>query len=234
MSPRLALITGVGRAGQVGESVAQAFARRGDHVLLVGHGVVDVSKRAVDLTTAGWQATAYACDLADEAAVRALAARVQAAHGAALHALVNLAGGFSLSGPVAESTLDEWEHLTRINLLTAYHATRAFLPTLRAARGSIVYFASEAALPAAPVAGRWAYAAAKGAVVTLMRAVAQEERDAGVRANALAPTSIRTESNLASMGPAARYIEREDVAAATAFLCSEAARAVTGQVLRLG
>lgn len=234
MPPRLALITGVGRAGQVGESVARALASRGDHVLLVGHGLDEAGQRAAELAAAGWQATAYACDLADEAAVRALAARVQAAHGAMLHALVNLAGGFSLSGPVAESTLDEWEHLTRINLLTAYHTTRAFLPSLRGARGSIVYFASEAALPAAPVAGRWAYAAAKGAVVTLMRAVAQEERDAGVRANALAPTSIRTESNLAAMGPAARYVERDDVAAAAAFLCSDAARAVTGQVIRLG
>jgi 3-oxoacyl-[acyl-carrier protein] reductase len=86
-----------------------------------------------------------------------------------------------------------------INLTTAYLVTHAFLPFVRAARGAIVYFASEAVLPGAKVANIAAYAAAKSGVVMLMRAVAQEERDNGVRANALAPTSIRTATNVKTM-----------------------------------
>ncbi|MDE3151009.1 MAG: SDR family oxidoreductase [Gemmatimonadota bacterium] len=233
MPGRLTLITGVGREGQVGETVAQMFAARGDHVLLVSRSADEVGARAAALRAAGYETSAYACDLADEAQVVALAERVAAEHGPRLDALVNLAGGFSLSGPVAESRLDDWERLTRINVRTAYLATRAFLPALRAGRGAIVYFGSEAALPGAPVANVWAYAAAKGAVLTLMRAVAREERDTGVRANAVAPTSIRTAANLESMGASARYVEREDVAEAVWFLCSDAARAVTGQIMRL-
>jgi 3-oxoacyl-[acyl-carrier protein] reductase len=66
-----------------------------------------------------------------------------------------------------------------------------------------------------------------------MRSVADEGREHGVRANALAPAAIRTASNEASMGASARLIEREDVAAAVAFLCSPEARAITGQVIRL-
>lgn len=233
MPGRLTLITGVGREGQVGETVAHTFAARGDHVLLVSRSADEVTARTAAVRAAGHEASAYACDLADEAQVIALAERVAAEHGPRLDALVNLAGGFSLSGPVAESRLDDWERLNRINVRTAYLATRAFLPALRAGRGAIVFFGSEAALPGATSANAWAYAAAKGAVLTLMRAVAREERDADVRANAVAPTSIRTAANLESMGASTRYVEREDVADAVWFLCSDAARAVTGQVMRL-
>ncbi|HUX33176.1 MAG TPA: SDR family oxidoreductase [Gemmatimonadaceae bacterium] len=234
MAARLTLITGVGRAGQAGESVARHFAEHGDHVLLVSRNADEVAARANALTAAGFAATPYACDLADAADVQQLADRVTHDHGASLDALVNLAGGFALSGPVAESTAATWERMARVNLATAYETTRVFLPHLRSARGAVVYFAAAAALPGGAVSGMWAYAAAKGAVLTLMRAVAAEERENGVRSNAVAPTAIRTESNLDSMGDQVRYVEREDMARAVWYLCSLDARAVTGQVVRLG
>ncbi|MDE3052281.1 MAG: SDR family oxidoreductase [Gemmatimonadota bacterium] len=230
----LALITGVGRAGQVGETVARTFAERGARVILVSRSPDEIAARVADLRAAGLDATGYACDLAEPAGVDALARRVEVEHGGALNALVNLAGGFATSGPVAESDPGVWERLTRINLLTAYAATRAFLPQLRKARGAIVYFGAAAALPGGSVSGLWAYSAAKGAVLTLMRAVAGEERDAGVRANAVAPTAIRTATNLEAMGDQVRYVERQAVADAVWYLCSEGAQGVNGQVVRLG
>jgi len=230
---RLTLITGVGRAGQVGEAVARAFAARGDHVLLVSRSDAEGAARADALRSDGLAASPYACDLAEPDQVTSLAKRVMKEHGTGLDALVNLAGGFASSGPVGESELETWERLSRINLHTAYTVTRAFLPSLRRARGSVVFFASAAVLPGASVSGIWAYAAAKGSVVTLMRALAREERDAGVRANAVAPTAVRTASNLESMGEGTRYVEREAVADAVWYLCSDAARAVTGQVIEL-
>lgn len=233
MPEGLTLITGVGRAGQVGEVVARTFAARGHHVLLVSRNVDEVEARAEAIRAGGFAASAYACDLADAAQVSTLAQRIVAEHGPGLDALVNLAGGFASSGPVADSTPETWDRLSRINLLTAYTTTRAFLPGLRRGHGSVVFFASEAALPGAKVSGIWAYAAAKTAVVTLMQAVAREEQGTGVRANAVAPAAIRTVSNLESMGASTRYVEREDVADAVWFLCSDAARAVTGQVIRL-
>jgi NAD(P)-dependent dehydrogenase (short-subunit alcohol dehydrogenase family) len=234
MAGGLALITGVGRAGQVGETVARTFAERGIRVLLVSREAGDVEARASDIRSAGFDATGYACDLAEPAEVRSLARRVEAEHGGRLDALVNLAGGFAMSGPVGESEPEVWERMARINLLTAYGVTKAFLPQLRRARGAIVYFAAAAALPGGSVAGMWAYAAAKGAVLTLMRAVAAEEREAGIRANAVAPTAIRTTTNLASMGERVGYVERQAVADTVWFLCSRDAQAVTGQVVRLG
>jgi NAD(P)-dependent dehydrogenase (short-subunit alcohol dehydrogenase family) len=234
MAGRLVLITGVGRSGQVGESVAKLFAGREHRVILVSRRADEVDARISALRDAGLDAAGYSCDLADLPQVAVLAERVSAEHGEALHALVNLAGGFATSGPVGASDPGGWEHMARINLLTAYHATRSFLPHLRRAHGAIVYFASASALPGASVADSWAYSAAKGAVLTLMRAVASEERQAGIRANAVAPTAIRTASNLETMGDQVRYVEREDVAEAVWYLCSDRSHAVTGQVVRLG
>jgi NAD(P)-dependent dehydrogenase (short-subunit alcohol dehydrogenase family) len=144
-----------------------------------------------------------------------------------------MAGGFASSGTVADGAVDVWHRMFAINLTTAYLATRAFLPLLRAARGAVVSFASEAVLPGSRIAGMAAYAAAKGGVAMLMQAVAQEERANGVRANAVAPGSIRTAANIQSMGTDVRYVEREDVAATVVWLCGDEARAVTGQVIRL-
>ena len=104
---------------------------------------------------------------------------------------------------------------------------------MRAGRGSIVFFASAAALPGSKPKGIAAYAAAKSGVLALMRAVAEEERPHGVRANAIAPTSIRTTANLASMGESTRYVEREQVAEVVTWLCSEEASAVSGQVIAM-
>jgi NAD(P)-dependent dehydrogenase (short-subunit alcohol dehydrogenase family) len=138
-----------------------------------------------------------------------------------------------MSGPVAESDLEAWPRLFAINVTTAYLTTRAFLPLIRATKGAIVLFGSEAALPGARVAEMSAYAAAKSALLTLMQAIAQEERANGVRANALAPASIRTAANIASMGANAEFVTREAVADVVLWLCSDGARAVTGQVVRV-
>jgi NAD(P)-dependent dehydrogenase (short-subunit alcohol dehydrogenase family) len=229
----LSLITGVGRKGQVGEAVAAALAARGDTVLLVSRSEEDVSARAADIIAAGGVARGYGCDLGVSSEVDRLAARVREEFGEQLDSLVNLAGGFAATGPLAQSDSPSVDRMWAVNAVTAFNATRALFPMLRAARGSVVFFASDVVLDGARTSGIAGYAMAKSAVVTLMRSVADEGREFGVRANALAPGSIRTGTNEASMGSSVRYVEREDVASAVEFLCSPAARAVTGQVIRL-
>jgi NAD(P)-dependent dehydrogenase (short-subunit alcohol dehydrogenase family) len=217
----------------VGEVVAQRFAEEGASLLLVDRREEQAAERAEPLRRAGHRVRSYGCDLSDAASVAALAAIVRRDHGDQLRALVNLAGGFASGGSVSEGDTEVWSRMFAINLTTAYLATRSFLPMLKATRGAIVYFASEAALPGSRVAGFAGYAAAKSAVVTLMRAVSQEEKANGVRANALAPGAIRTAANLQSMGESARYVEREAVAEAVLYLCSDQSRAITGQVIAL-
>ena len=230
---KVVVVTGVGRAGQAGEAIARAFAEDGASIVAIDRNPDDVEARATELRDAGHSALAFPCDLTDQAQVDAVARTIAASHNGRIDALVNAAGGFAMSGPLAESDATVWHRQFAINLTTAYLATRALLPLLRPTRGAIVYFTSAAALPGASVKRMAAYAAAKSGVIALMRAVAQEERDTGVRSNAVAPTAIRTAMNLESMGDAVRYVEREEVARTVMFLCSSAASAVTGQVVEL-
>jgi NAD(P)-dependent dehydrogenase (short-subunit alcohol dehydrogenase family) len=225
------VLTGVGREGQVGEAVAQAFAERGARVFLVDHTEANVRARAEALVARGLRAAALAADLTDAAAVGMLAERVRDATAGRLHALVHLAGGFSLSGPVADSDPAVWQRQFAMNATTAYLTARAFVPLLRGVKGALVFFASEAVLPGARVANLSAYVASKSAIVALMHSIAQEERAAGVRANAVAPTTIRTVDNVAAMGADAPMVTREAVADVVLWLCSDAARAVSGQVV---
>lgn len=229
----LTLITGVGAKGQVGEAVATTMARRGDQLVLVSRSPDDVTERVADLAAAGFAAAGYACDLADAAAVAALATQIHAAHGGRLDNVVHLAGGFALTGPIPDSDPLQVDRMMRINYLTAFNVARAFMRAVREAGGSFVFFASENVLDGARTKGSAGYTAAKSAVVALMRSLADEGREFGVRANALAPASIRTATNESAMGSDARYVEREAVADAVAFLCSAEANAITGQVIRL-
>lgn len=234
---KLVVITGVGRAGQAGEIVARTFAERGATLALLGREQVEAEARATDLVNAGFAATAHAADLADADAARRAAGEILERHrepfAGAVHAVICVAGGFGSTGPLDESDPAAWRKQFVINLDTAYATTRAFLPALRKAKGSLVYFVSAASLPGGKTAGLAAYNAAKSGVIALLHTVAEDEIDHGVRANAVAPLAIRTASNLENLNDKTKYVERESVAAVVAFLASDAARNVTGQVIRL-
>ena len=230
---KLVVITGTGREGQVGEAVASAFAALGADLALVDRDASLAGARAHALADRAARVEPIAADLADPGGARSLADHIERVFEPRVHALVHLAGGFAAAGPVAGDDPQVWDRMLAINLFTAVNTTRALLPLVRAARGAIVFTASESVLPEATIAGTAAYVAAKSAVVALMRAVSQEEREHGVRANAIAPAAIRTASNLAAMGDRTAYVEREAVADAITWLASPSSRAINGQVIRL-
>jgi 3-oxoacyl-[acyl-carrier protein] reductase len=227
------LLTGVGAKGQVGEVVALAFAKLGASLVVVDHTSEKAEARASAILADGYPVRGYACDLADADAVAELADRVRANHGERLRALVHMAGGFAMSGPVSDSSVVVWNRQIAINLTSAYLTARAFLPMLRADRGALLFFSSQAALPGATGAEMSAYAVAKTGVATLARAIAAEEEESGVRANAIAPIAIRTAANTRSMGEGVRFVEREEVADIVTYLCSERASAISGQLVPL-
>ncbi|HEV8410543.1 MAG TPA: SDR family oxidoreductase [Gemmatimonadaceae bacterium] len=230
---RCAVVTGVGRAGQVGEVVAKEFAKRGATVSIIDRDAASAEALAGAMRAGGLTVSAFGCDLTDAAATAAVFAQIAAANGGKIHALANVAGGFAMSGPVGESDPAIFQRQLSINLGSAYGATRACIPFMRTEGGGIVFMAAAAILPGGKVANVSGYAASKAGVTALMRAVAQEERAHGIRANALAPTAIRTGANLDSMGDKFAYVERESVAAVIAFLCSGEATNITGQVIEL-
>jgi NAD(P)-dependent dehydrogenase (short-subunit alcohol dehydrogenase family) len=239
MRDGLVVITGVGREGQVGEAVAAAFAAQGATLALLDLDAAQVEARAATLRSSGASATGYAVDLTDFEATAALGVRIAADHATqrGVSALVCLAGGFALSGALDQTDAGHVHQQLSINLMTAFSATRAFLPGLRVGRGGVVYMGSVAAMPGGDSAGVAAYSAAKAGVLALMRSVAQSEAAHGVRANAVAPSAIRTAANLADMGDdGVRYVSREAVAETVLWLAGGGAAAefVTGQTVMLG
>lgn len=235
-SSRLVVITGIGRSGQLGEALAVAFARRGATLAVVDRLAGEANDRAADLIAAGFTASAHAADLTDEGAAQSLVESIADTHrhfDGQVHAVICAAGGYAGGGSLDDMGVEDWQRMFAINLTTAFQTTRAFLPAVRKARGSFVFYTSVAALPGNSPKGMSAYAAAKSGVLSLMRSVSADERKAGVRANAIAPTAIRTAANIQSMGADKDYVDRESVADVTLFLASDLARNVSGQVLTL-
>jgi NAD(P)-dependent dehydrogenase (short-subunit alcohol dehydrogenase family) len=227
---KVVVITGVGREGQLGEALASSFCEGGARVAAVDRTREHVVARVAALIDSGYDARAFPCDLTDDAQTRTLSLDLEASYGQ-VDVFVHAAGGFAMSGPVAESDPAEWNRMFAINLTSAYIATRALIPLLRVAGGAILYFGSTAVVDGGESAGMAAYAAAKSGVLTFMRTVAQEEQEHGIRSNAIAPVAVRTTANVESMGANARYVSREDVAAVARFLCSADAARITGQVI---
>jgi NAD(P)-dependent dehydrogenase (short-subunit alcohol dehydrogenase family) len=168
-------------------------------------------------------------DLTDFAATKQ-AVDAFAAHFGKIDGLANVAGGFRWQ-TLADGDLSGWTDLYRVNLLTAVNATKAALPHLRASYGAIVNVGSAPAKKAG--AGMGAYAASKAGVLRLTESLADEEKKAGVRVNAVLPTIIDTPRNRADMPKAdfSRWVKPEDIAKAIMFLLSDDAIAVTGAEL---
>jgi NAD(P)-dependent dehydrogenase (short-subunit alcohol dehydrogenase family) len=234
---QLIVITGVGREGQVGEAIARGFAQRGAALALIDLHEQDAERSTALRSLGAAHVSTHTANLADAGDTLRVAAEVQWAHKekhlGSVNAVVCVAGGFGMTGALDESDPEAWAKQFTINLETAFATTRAFLPSVRAAQGSFVYFGSVAATAGGSSKGMAAYAAAKSGVLSLMRTVALDEKAHGVRANAVAPTAIRTATNIADMGDKADYVERESVADVVAFLASPLARNVSGQVLVL-
>lgn len=227
---RSVLITGIGKPGQLGATLLQAFADNDYTVHAVGRTLPDVEALVAETRQRGGDAHAFAADLADEDQVIRLMADVGELADGRLDALINGAGKFVQFGSVAEGSLDAWQQNFADNVTSAFLATRGSLPMLRAAHGSIVYISSVAALENSSPAGMAPYSAAKAALLKLMRAVADEELGT-VRANAIAPGGINTAVMIAAVGNVPGLVTREDLAAKAIYLGGPDSGDTTGQVI---
>ena len=227
MSDRVVIVTGVGGRGQVGYAIAEAFVEEGARVVVTGR-TDRVEAHAREL---GDDVVGVVADLADaDGAARVVdAARERWGR---LDVLVNVAGGLHVMKTVADTSPDEWRNEVDANVRTAFLMTRAALPLLRDAGGAIVNFAAPSGLRA--TSGMAAYNAAKAGVVALTRSTALEEKEHGVRVNAIAPGVVDTEQNREEMGEdAVDWVGREEIVRAVVFLAGKAGSGVNGETVRV-
>jgi NAD(P)-dependent dehydrogenase (short-subunit alcohol dehydrogenase family) len=149
-----------------------------------------------------------------------------------LDVLVHLVGGFAAGKSVAETDDGTWQQMQDLNLTAAFYLLRAAIPHLRkSGSGRVVAIGSLAAIE--PHAGLGAYVTFKSALVSLVRTVALENKDAGLTANVVLPGTMNTPANRKAM-PAAdssKWVKPADVADLILWLADERAKNITGTAI---
>ncbi len=224
----LVLVTGVGRAGQIGNAVALAFGRAGAKIVACDLNAVGVAERVREFAAQGVDARPCGGDLT-EPDIAALAVEIALKHFGRLDVVVNVAGGLTTFGPIGDITVQALDREISINLKTAVLVSQAAIEALTRTRGCIINFSSIAYFnPQSPMA---VYSAAKAAVAGFTRSLALELQDRQVRVNAVAPAMVRTVDNLAAVGDGgAQYVELQEITDGVMSLASPDAT-TTGQVV---
>ncbi len=237
---KTAVVTGGGNG--IGQGVACALARCGAKVAVLDRDAAAAQATCDHIADQGGVAWAHAVDVTQAQEVQDAMAAVHARTGQ-IDILINNAG-IAIRRSTLELSVADWNRVLEVNL------TGVFLCAQAAARymvsrqsGCIVNTASIMGLSGGGLYPNISYQSTKGAVVNLTRALAVEWAGANVRVNAIAPTWVRTDfikpllaqdelvRRIEAMTPMARLAETEDVVGPVLFLCSDAARMVTGHTL---
>ena len=233
---RVSLVTGASRG--IGRAIARALAVEGAIVFAGARDEARLADVVRECGEAGGKAVALALDVADRASVDAALAKILEAHGRLDH-LVNNAG-ITRDNLLLRMKKDEWDQVIATNLTGTYLCTQAALkPMLKQRSGRIVNVTSVVGVTGN--AGQANYAASKAGIIGFTKAVAREVASRSITVNAVAPGFIDTDmtaalgdkarESLTASIPLGRVGRPEDIANAVAFLVSDAAAYITGQVL---
>jgi 3-oxoacyl-[acyl-carrier protein] reductase len=229
------LVTGGSRG--IGAHTARAFADQGAKVCTVGRDRDALDRVVSDLISRGAAAMGVAADVTDAAALARVREQTEDRLGP-VDVLAVFAGGQGAPVPTPELTELRWRQVLDSELTSAFLTIQTFLPRmLERGTGSILTMSSSAGRQ--PSQANLAYSVAKAGLVMLTRHLAAEIGPRGVRVNALAPSSVRTEKvaaqmpptvqeQVAAMHPLGRLGTPDDVAQVALFLASDAAAWLTG------
>jgi len=233
---RIALVTGASQG--IGKAIALELAKAGATVALVARNEAKLAEVKAEIEAANGNAHAFVLDVSNEDAIKTTAKEIVAQLGA-VHILVNNAGVTRDTLMLRMKTTD-WDDVLDTNLKGAFLLTQAVLqPMMKARWGRIINISSVNGELGAP--GQANYAASKAGLIGLTKSMAREFASRGITVNAVAPgfvetdmTHVLTDEQKAAMlsaVPLGRAGSVHDIAAAVAFLASEAAGYITGHTL---
>jgi NAD(P)-dependent dehydrogenase (short-subunit alcohol dehydrogenase family) len=235
-----AIVTGAGKG--IGRIASLALAEAGARIAVLDLDAETAEETAREIADAGGEARAWTCDVGEEAQVVASFDAVAEAFGG-IDILVNNAG-IARREPAEDLPTATWDEVIRINQTAVFLCTReAARRMLTKGRGAIVNIASIMGVTGGGYYPNLPYHAAKGAVVNMTRALANEWGRRGVRVNAIGPTYTETDltapmrenaqvvAYIAERTPMGRFAKPEEMAGAILYLASPAASAVTGITL---
>lgn len=235
---RCAIVTGAGRG--IGRAISLTLAGRGAAIGVIDVRQEDAAKTAQDVKALGPEAVANVCDVRRPEDVERMFAEVLAALGG-VHILVNNAG-ITRDSLIMRMSDDDWNAVIGVNLTGAFNCCRvASRHFLKQRSGRIVNVSSVVGIMGN--AGQANYAASKAGIIGLTKSLAKEMSSRGITVNAVAPGFIDTDMTrvlsekareaLVSMIPLARLGTADDVANLVAFLVSDDANYITGQVVHI-
>jgi NAD(P)-dependent dehydrogenase (short-subunit alcohol dehydrogenase family) len=234
----VAVVTGAAQGN--GRAIAEGLARQGARVALCDLQPALVEDVAASLRAEGHEARAYAANVAEPQAIVALSAKILADFGPT-EILINNAGIIRRTPVGSESFEADWAQVVAINATGPMLMVRAFLPQLRQTKGRIVNLGSIMSVLGGP--GLVAYAASKGAILQMTRALAHDLSPDGIRVNAIAPGVIETPMTVATRNdpeaigrfmahtPMRRPGQPEELIGPVLFLASHMSTYVTGALL---
>ena len=219
-----AVVTGASRG--IGLAIARSLGRRGYRIAAIAHDEDRLDVAVRDLEREGITATAFVCDVSDDAAMQATADKVHRTVGVPTVILAN--AGVVRRGAVHELSVADFDHTVAVNLRGTFLTARAFLEGLRQAkRGRFIAIASISATLGTP--GSSAYNASKWGVVGFVKSLAEELRGTGVQAMCVNPGSVDTA--MLEGSPFAAQMLPEDVARLVTFAALDAPDAMNGASL---
>lgn len=237
LNGKTALVTGASRG--IGRAIALRLAEDGANVAVIYAGSADKAEAVVnEITALGVNAKAYRCNVADSAAVNETVKAVTNDLGK-IDILVNNAG-ITRDGLMLRMKDEDFDAVLDTNLKGAFNMIRAcYSGFIRKKSGRIINISSVSGIMGN--AGQANYSASKAGVIGLTKSVARELASRGITCNAVAPGFIRTDmtENLGDNNPLLNSIplgrmgKPEDIAAAVAFLASDSAAYITGEVLKV-